>query len=81
MRLPRLAIGNLLPDVMDIPVPAHGQKFRWLPIRSVDEQPNCGPVYSLGVDKHHHYMPMESPRTTLLPGRYAMRINDSLSRR
>ncbi|HOQ06024.1 MAG: DNA methyltransferase [Anaerohalosphaeraceae bacterium] len=47
---------NLLPDAMEVPVPAGGPKYRWIPIRHVDVQDYAGPVYSLDVDRYHHYI-------------------------
>ena len=47
---------NLLPEAMEVPVPAAGQSVRWTPIRHVDVQQYSGPVYSLDVEKHHHYV-------------------------
>ena len=47
---------NLIPEVMAIPVPGRGQESVWEPIRVVDVQPYDGLVYSMGVDKYHHYV-------------------------
>ena len=47
---------NLLPEIMEIPVPIGGQKIQWQPLQAIDVQPYTGPVYSLGVDKHEHYI-------------------------
>jgi len=47
---------NLLPDVMAVPVPRDGQRFEWVPIRAVDVQSYAGPVHSMAVDKHRHYI-------------------------
>lgn len=47
---------NLLPGVMSIPVPSQGQRFDWVPVRAIDVQPYRGPVYSMAVDKHRHYI-------------------------
>jgi DNA modification methylase len=47
---------NLLPELMEIPVPTGGQRIQWQPLQAVDVQPYSGPVYSLGVDKHQHYI-------------------------
>ena len=47
---------NLLPGAMAVPVPRGGQRIEWVPIRSVDVQSYTGPVHSIGVDKHYHYI-------------------------
>lgn len=47
---------NLLPGIMEIPVPTRGQSTQWQTIRHIDVQPYTGTVHSLGVDKHHHYI-------------------------
>jgi DNA modification methylase len=47
---------NLLPEIMEIPVPTGGQVVQWQPIRGIDVQPYAGPVHSLGVDQHQHYI-------------------------
>jgi hypothetical protein len=47
---------NLLPEIMEIPVPIGGQKIQWQPLDAIDVQPYAGPVFSLGVDKHQHYI-------------------------
>ncbi len=47
---------NLLPGVMELPVPTGGPHYRWTPIRHVDVQDYSGQVYSLDVAKHHHYI-------------------------
>ena len=47
---------NLLPEVMLVPIPAGGPKHDWEPIRHVDIQAYNGPVYSLNVEKYHHYV-------------------------
>jgi len=47
---------NLLPGIMEVPVPVGGQKIRWEPIRAVDVQPYEGPVYSMAVDRYQHYV-------------------------
>lgn len=47
---------NLLPEIMEVPVPTQGQKVQWQPIRAVDVQPYSGMVHSLGVETHEHYI-------------------------
>jgi hypothetical protein len=47
---------NLLPDAMAIPVPRKGQVIAWVPVRAVDAQSYRGRVFSMGVDKYHHYI-------------------------
>jgi hypothetical protein len=47
---------NLLPAAMALPLPERGQHFRWLPIRAIDVQPYCGPVHSMAVERHRHYI-------------------------
>lgn len=47
---------NLLPQIMEVPVPIGGQRALWRRLRAVDVQPYSGDVYSLGVDTHEHYI-------------------------
>ena len=47
---------NILPEIMAVPVPGKGQEYSWLPVRAVDVQEYEGPVYSMGVEKYHHYV-------------------------
>lgn len=47
---------NLLPELMEMPVPTGGQAIRWELIRAIDVQPYSGTVHSLGVDRHEHYI-------------------------
>lgn len=47
---------NLLPEVMLVPIPAGGPKHHWEPIRHIETQIYNGPVYSLNVEKYHHYV-------------------------
>jgi len=47
---------NLLPSAMAVPLPRGGQSVEWAPIRGVTVQSYRGPVYSMGVDRHHHYI-------------------------
>jgi len=41
---------------MAVPVPRKGQAVEWKPIRALDVQPYRGQVFSLGVDRYHHYI-------------------------
>src|SRR5690606_11692138 len=47
---------NLLPMAMEVPIPAGGPKYQWQPISHVDVQQYAGNVFSLDVDKYHHYV-------------------------
>src|SRR5581483_3462617 len=47
---------NLLPEIMEVPVPTGGQVTLWQPVRAIDVQSYDGVVHSLGVDKHQHYI-------------------------
>jgi hypothetical protein len=47
---------NLLPEIMELPVPTGGQAVEWRPIRAIDVQPYHGVVHSLGVERHEHYL-------------------------
>jgi len=47
---------NLLPEIMEIPVPTGGQQAQWQGIRAIDVQRYSGLVHSLGVDRHQHYI-------------------------
>jgi hypothetical protein len=47
---------NLLPEIMEIPVPSRGQQTEWQPVRAIDVQPYAGVVHSLGVAQHQHYI-------------------------
>jgi hypothetical protein len=50
------AAANLIPEIMEVPVPMRDGKFEWSPIGSVDRSPYDGPVYSLDVAQHHRYV-------------------------
>ncbi len=52
----RVRACNLLPGAMTVPVPGRGHAFSWEPVRNVDIQPYDGPVYSMDVERHHHYV-------------------------
>ncbi|MGE3410560.1 MAG: DNA methyltransferase [Pirellulales bacterium] len=47
---------NLLPQVMEIPIPTGGPKHQWQPIIHIDVQQYSGQVFSLDVTKYHHYI-------------------------
>jgi hypothetical protein len=47
---------NLLPEIMEVPVPSSGQQTQWQPVRAIDVQPYAGEVHSLGVAQHEHYI-------------------------
>ena len=47
---------NLLPEVMAVPIPTLGLEFDWQPIDKVATERYDGEVYSLDVEKHHHYI-------------------------
>jgi DNA modification methylase len=47
---------NLLPQAMEVPMPAGGQSISWKLIRHIDVQSYQGPVYSLDVEKYQHYI-------------------------
>lgn len=47
---------NLLPGVTAVPVPGRGQNVHWEPVRAVDIQSDVGQVYSMDVERHHHYI-------------------------
>ena len=47
---------NLLPGVMEVPVPKSGPDFRWERIDEINLQPFDDIVYSLDVEKYHHYI-------------------------
>jgi len=48
---------NLVPGAMLIPVPLPERpKFEWMPIDGVASRPYSGPVYSMNVEKYHHYI-------------------------
>ncbi len=47
---------NLLPEIMEVPVPAGGATTQWQPLRAIDVQDYAGPVHSLGVAQHQHYI-------------------------
>ncbi len=55
-RMPTImAACNLLPEVMQLPVPIGGKEFEWRKFK-VDRKQFEGVVYSLDVDRHHHYL-------------------------
>jgi DNA modification methylase len=47
---------NLLPEIMEIPVPSGAQRTTWERIRVIDVQSYAGPVHSLDVATHQHYI-------------------------
>ena len=51
---------NLIPELMQVPIPTGNGKdnpnFTWEVIEKVDYKPFEGMVYSLAVEKHHHYI-------------------------
>lgn len=47
---------NLLPRAMEVPVPNGGQAVVWSPISQLSIKPYQGMVYSLDVEKYHHYI-------------------------
>jgi hypothetical protein len=47
---------NLLPEIMEVPVPTGGQSAQWQRVRAIDIQNYTGQVYSLGVETHRHYI-------------------------
>lgn len=51
---------NIIPGLMMVPIPKeHYEKtdtFEWAVIDKIDHKEHHGPVYSLAVDKHHHYI-------------------------
>jgi len=51
-----VAACNLLPGAMAVPIPGDKASFHWEPIRPVDIKSYSGPVYSMDVEKHHHYI-------------------------
>jgi DNA modification methylase len=56
-RHPMLVRGcNLLPGIMEVPLPVQGQQTCWEIVRSVDVQPYVGDVYSMEVERYRHYV-------------------------
>lgn len=51
---------NLIPELMQVPIPTGNGKdnpnFTWEVIEKVDFEPFDGMVYSIAVEKHHHYI-------------------------
>lgn len=47
---------NVIPEIMQIPVPTRGDKFSWETITAVFSTPYDGEVYSLDVAKDQHYV-------------------------
>ena len=47
---------NLLPEIMEVPVPCGGQDVRWQPLRAIEVQPYEGAVHSMSVARHRHYI-------------------------
>lgn len=46
---------NLLPEIMVLPVPSQGLKYTWESF-TLSTAPYKGPVFSLDVKPHHHYI-------------------------
>lgn len=53
---------NIIPEIMEVPVPyekyetATGKTFDWMTINKVKREPYKGTVYSMDVEKYHHYV-------------------------
>lgn len=47
---------NLVPGIMQLPVPTTGEDFDWLPISEATFAPFVGEVYSMDVDQDQHYV-------------------------
>lgn len=47
---------NLLPEIMQLPIPTKGGEFIWASITSAKYKHEKCKVYSLAVDKHQHYI-------------------------
>lgn len=57
----RIHACNLIPHIMQVPIPqaydkATKENFYWGSIEKVLRKPFSGPVYSLAVDQHEHYI-------------------------
>jgi len=52
----RVAACNLVPGIMQVPVPTDGDNFEWRTIECVEFEPFVGEVYSIDVDKDEHYV-------------------------
>jgi len=47
---------NVLANIMQIPMPTSGDDFDWITVTGNDAAPFSGPVYSMDVEKDHHYV-------------------------
>jgi hypothetical protein len=47
---------NLVPGIMQVPIPTHGEDFQWRSITNVTFEDFNGPVYSMNVERDHHYI-------------------------
>lgn len=48
---------NLVPGIMQIPVPTHGEDFEWVCVSKAEFEPaNDVEVWSMDVDRDHHYV-------------------------
>ena len=52
----RIASCNLIPGLMEVPVPTEGRHFDWMPIENITHEAFEGTVYSLAVKKWQHYI-------------------------
>lgn len=52
----RIRACNLIPVIMELPIPTTKSDFRWSGIESVERQQFTGSVYSLDVERDHHYI-------------------------
>lgn len=50
-----VAASNLIPEIMQIPVPTTGKEFEWMDF-SITTQVGTKTVYSLDVERHEHYI-------------------------
>ncbi len=51
-----LQASNLVPEMMQIPLPIRGGGIDWQPVESLKRREYNGPVYSLNVAEHHKYV-------------------------
>ena len=47
---------NLVPELMQVPIPTGGSQFEWCSIDAVTAEPFTGKVYSLAVQTYQHYI-------------------------
>lgn len=52
----RVRACNLMPGIMEIPIPTKADEFKWVAIESIERNKFTGSVYSMDVERDQHYI-------------------------